>query len=92
MAKANTNGAPAPKLPEHPFIVPDDPETTYICTENVLALVQEFVERQALTYGEDPNDSNHLFGLYYILEGCREAVTALGHMKMPDNEKLEVDS
>ncbi|MCZ6619868.1 MAG: hypothetical protein O7E57_17250 [Gammaproteobacteria bacterium] len=92
MATANDKGASVPT--QYPLIVPDDPETTYLRTEAVLAFVQEFAQARALSfesYGDNPPDDKHLWGLIYIISGCRDAVTALGHMALPDNvTKLEV--
>ena len=59
-----------------------------VTTEAVLAFVQEYTQAPALSiesYGDHPPDTNHQFGLIYVLGACREAVTALGHMAMPDN-------
>ncbi|MCZ6854710.1 MAG: hypothetical protein O7G86_12405 [Gammaproteobacteria bacterium] len=63
MATKNDTGAGAPT--QYPLIVPDDPETTYLRTEAVLAFVQEFAQARALSiesYGDTPPDSRHLWG------------------------------
>ncbi len=81
MAKANTNDAPAPELPEHPFIVPGKAEDTYIQIEGVLAFIQEYVQGQTYVHGHSsPPDHNHLFGFMHVVGGVRDAVKYLSHL------------
>ena len=65
------------KLPEHPFIDPDNVESTVLNIDGVLCLLQQY----SIGVADVRLNGPHGHGLFYVLEGIRSAVKYLSHME-----------
>jgi len=93
MATANTNGAPAPTQPQHPFIDPGEAEGTRYSIDGVIGVVQQCILSEIEGCSTVSDHSRTLTGLLTILDGVRSATEYLSRLDaMPyDNvTKLEV--
>ena len=82
MSNSDTTTIPIPinDLPQHPFIVPDDPEGTRYAIDGALAVVELHVIGEIEGISTPAGDGAHLSGLLDILTAIREAVKCLGYM------------
>ena len=72
-----------PKLPTHPFIVPDGPEDTRYLIDGVLGIVQQCILAEINGSSTVADHARTLTGLLTILDGVRSATEYLSYMDPP---------
>lgn len=77
------------ELPTNPFIVPDSIDDTCVRVDSVLAFLQNCHESPYATDELTPS-TNANWGMSYVIEGVRGAVSYMRDLGMPQNvTKLE---